>query len=87
MQKTYRNTHKFTPEQEQDYLWAQFDQIWPQHEPEMEQRTLAFELAEVERKAIQLAIEHALGNQSKAARELGMGRTLLIHKLKKYDLI
>jgi DNA-binding protein Fis len=33
-----------------------------------------------------LALETNCGNQSKAARQLGMGRTLLIHKIKKYEL-
>lgn len=85
MEQTYKEIKKYTPQQEQDMLWSMFDDLWPEHEVEVE-RTLASELADVERKAIYLALENTNWNQSKAARQLGMGRTLLIHKIKKYEL-
>ena len=85
MERTYKDIKKYTPQQEQDMLWSMFDDIWPQHDGEV-QRTLASELADVERKAIVLALESHDNNQSRAARALGMGRTLLIHKIKKYEL-
>jgi transcriptional regulator with GAF, ATPase, and Fis domain len=83
----YKDIKEYTQKQEQDMLWSMFDDIWPQHQFEdIEERTLASELADVERKAIVLALESNCWNQSKAARQLGMGRTLLIHKMKKYEL-
>ena len=85
MEQTYKEIKQYTPQQEQDMLWSMFDDLWPEHEIEVE-RTLTAELADVERKAIVLALETNCGNQSKAARQLGMGRTLLIHKIKKYEL-
>tara|TARA_B110000503_G_scaffold47944_1_gene78025 strand:+ start:1513 stop:1770 length:258 start_codon:yes stop_codon:yes gene_type:complete len=77
---------KFTYKEEQECLWQMLDDIWPKHEPEDKDRTLQAELADVERKAIALALDQFDYNQTKAARELGMGRTLLIHKIKKYQL-
>jgi transcriptional regulator with PAS, ATPase and Fis domain len=44
------------------------------------------ELESIERERITHALELAEGNRSKAAAALGIGRTLLIHKIKKYDL-
>ena len=84
-----KTTYKDFPSNatEQDMLWTMMDEIWPQHQQDTTPRTLGEELAEVERKAIVLALEHHCNNQSQAARSLGMGRTLLIHKMKKYDLM
>ncbi len=44
------------------------------------------ELESIERERITHALELAESNRSKAAKALGIGRTLLIHKIKKYDL-
>ena len=44
------------------------------------------ELENIERERIVNALELAEGNRSKAAAALGIGRTLLIHKIKKYNL-
>lgn len=44
------------------------------------------ELESIERERITHALELAEGNRSKAAAALGIGRTLLIHKIKKYSL-
>jgi sigma-54 dependent transcriptional regulator, acetoin dehydrogenase operon transcriptional activator AcoR len=43
-------------------------------------------LENIERERIVNALELAEGNRSKAAAALGIGRTLLIHKIKKYSL-
>ena len=48
--------------------------------------TLSQELAELERKRIQWALQTANNNKTHASKRLGIGRTLLIHKCKKYGL-
>ena len=45
-----------------------------------------FPLAEIERQAVVRALEISANNVSKAARALGLNRTTLYRKLKKYDL-
>lgn len=57
--------------------------------PEMDSTTSLnqdFNLEEVEKVAIQHAIKKHNGNLSKAARELGLGRTTLYRKMNKYGL-
>ncbi len=44
-------------------------------------------LAEHERQLVIIALEKAQGNQSRAARALGIGRDALRYKMKKYDLL
>jgi len=44
-------------------------------------------LAEHERQMVVMALEKAQGNQSQAARVLGIGRDALRYKMKKYDLL
>ena len=51
-----------------------------------EQLNLPNELEALERSRIRDALINHNDNRSKAAAELGIGRTLLIHKIKKYDL-
>ena len=51
-----------------------------------EQIALPNELEALERSRIREALMSHKDNRSKAAAELGIGRTLLIHKIKKYDL-
>ena len=46
--------------------------------------TLPDELAELERKRIQWALQTANNNKTHASKRLGIGRTLLIHKCKKH---
>ena len=48
--------------------------------------TAIFPLAEIERQAVVRALEISANNVSKAARALGLNRTTLYRKLKKYDL-
>ena len=49
--------------------------------------TLPEEIAVLEKKRITNALEHNEGNRTKTADQLGIGRTNLIAKLKKYDLL
>jgi DNA-binding NtrC family response regulator len=48
--------------------------------------SLKTRIDEIERRAIITALEHAGGNQSRAARELGISRRALIYKLERYGL-
>ena len=70
--------------QEQDALWEALDvfDIVKENFPE----ALNERLAQVEQDAIVDALYKTQGNQKQAAEKLGMGRTLLIHKIKKYNL-
>ena len=47
---------------------------------------LAEELAEIEQQRIADALNMSNGNRTHAASYLGIGRTLLIHKIKKYNI-
>ena len=48
---------------------------------------LLAELSHIEKDRIQAALLHCEGNRTKTAKELGIGRTLLLHKIKKYNLL
>ena len=48
--------------------------------------TVIEELELIEKSRIKNALECNNGNRSHAAKQLGIGRTLLIHKIKKYQL-
>lgn len=48
--------------------------------------TLTEELESIEKSRIKNALEGNDGNRTRAAKDLGIGRTLLIHKIKKYNL-
>ena len=47
---------------------------------------LADEVEELEQHRIRDALEMSKGNKTHAASYLGIGRTLLLHKIKKYEL-
>ena len=68
-----------------DEIWEQtaFGEVMP---PEV-QYSLCGELAQIERKRITNALKLASGNQTKAAQSLNIGRTALIAKMKKYNLV
>jgi len=66
---------------EQQALWDAMDYF-----DTVEQPNLPNELEQLERNRIREALFTNSDNRSKAAAELGIGRTLLIHKIKKYDL-
>ena len=69
---------------EQDYLWEQLEEMWPTDSKV--KQSLSEEIEEFERKRITMALDLSNGNKTHASKELGIGRTLLIHKCKKYRL-
>jgi len=70
--------------EEQDYIFEQLDSMQSRWCPS---KPLNVELEEIEKSRIINALAMFSGNRTKAADELGIGRTLLIHKLKKYNLV
>jgi transcriptional regulator with PAS, ATPase and Fis domain len=69
---------------EQDFFYDVFEELangWCPSKP------LNIELAEIEKQRVESALAEHDNNRTKAAEHLGIGRTLLIHKIKKYDLI
>ncbi len=66
---------------EQEWLWEQLD-FFDQDEP----IGLLDEIAILEEQRIREALKEYNYNRTHAARNLGIGRTLLIHKIKKYDI-
>lgn len=69
---------------EQDEFFEAFDEIWPVGE--VVQESLPQELKVIEIKRIKLALEQEK-NHTHAARSLGIGRTNLLAKMKKYNLV
>lgn len=70
---------------EQNELWQALDQAFDDYPAEPDTiKPLPQELAELERKRIQWALQTANNNKTHASKRLGIGRTLLIHKCKKY---
>lgn len=69
---------------EQDSVWdlmvSHFDDVLPL------ETNLAQEVKDLEKSRITLALDKNSGNRTKAAKMLGIGRTLLLHKIKKYNL-
>lgn len=69
---------------EQDSVWdlmvSHFEDVLPL------ETNLAQEVNDLEKSRITLALDQNSGNRTKAAKMLGIGRTLLIHKIKKYNL-
>ena len=63
-----------------------FDELWGPIIIDTSPVTLPQEIAVLEQKRISLALDNNHGNRTKAAEELGLGRTNLIAKLKKYKL-
>ena len=66
---------------EQEWLWEQldfFDQVEPVGLPD--------EIAKLEESRIREALKEYNNNKTHAAKNLGIGRTLLIHKIKKYEI-
>jgi transcriptional regulator of acetoin/glycerol metabolism len=74
---------------EQAYFFDMFEDMWGSHGevlPEDIQYSLSAELEELERERIINALKLAVGNQTKAAVLLDIGRTTLLAKMKKYNL-
>ena len=71
---------------EQDFIWQSLDEAFPAV-PVVYKTDLNEELSNLERGCIENALEAVDGNQTKAANMLSIGRTCLIAKMKKYELI
>ena len=71
---------------EQDYIWDALDDAFPAV-PVVYKTDLNEELSKLERGCIENALEAVEGNQTKAADMLSIGRTCLIAKMKKYEII
>jgi|TARA_B100000282_G_scaffold294807_1_gene272700 transcriptional regulator with PAS, ATPase and Fis domain len=69
---------------EQDDFYKAFDEMWPVSDDVQE--SLPEELKIIEIKRIKLALEMEK-NHTHAARSLGIGRTNLLAKMKKYNLV
>ena len=69
---------------EQDFFYDAFEELasgWCPSKP------LNEELKEIEKERVESALAEHNNNRTKAAAQLCIGRTLLIHKIKKYDLV
>ena len=71
---------------EQDLLWDSLDDAFPAV-PVVYKTDLNEELETIERGCIKNALEAVDGNRTKAANMLNIGRTCLIAKMKKYEII
>ena len=71
----------------QDEFFDAFDELWGPIIHEMHPVTLPEEIAVLEKKRIATALELNEGNRTRTADQLGIGRTNLIAKLGKYDLL
>lgn len=71
---------------EQDLLWDSLDDAFPAV-PVVYKTDLNEELETLERGCIKNALDAVDGNRTKAADMLSIGRTCLIAKMKKYELI
>lgn len=67
---------------EQDWIYNSIDD-WFTTVCEM---PLSKEVEMLEKNRIENALYETKGNRSRAAKRLGIGRTLLLHKIKKYQL-
>tara|TARA_B110000046_G_scaffold8595_1_gene8730 strand:- start:5920 stop:6153 length:234 start_codon:yes stop_codon:yes gene_type:complete len=69
---------------EQDYLWAALDDL---KQPPRETLKLPEAVTELETEEISHALAVHKGNRTRAADALGIGRTNLIAKMRKYELV
>lgn len=73
---------------EQDYIWDALDDLFPRADTSIVYKTdLNAQLETLERGCIENALKSVDGNQTKAADMLNIGRTCLIAKMKKYEII
>tara|TARA_Y100000114_G_C11760806_1_gene329561 strand:- start:1953 stop:2168 length:216 start_codon:yes stop_codon:yes gene_type:complete len=63
-----------------------FEQICDAFDDNDNDICLSAEVEKLEKDHIQLALAQHQKNRTRAAKQLGIGRTLLIHKIKKYNL-
>lgn len=79
---------KFNNMTEQDALWNCMVETFPNTIPEQLYKTdLKKDLENIEQDSIKNALEVNNGNRTKAADMLSLGRTCLIAKMKKYELV
>ena len=71
---------------EQDLIWQSLDDAFPAV-PVVYKTDLKLELETLERGSIENALDASEGNRTKAANMLSIGRTCLIAKMKKYELV
>tara|TARA_B100001057_G_scaffold482520_1_gene558006 strand:+ start:8500 stop:8733 length:234 start_codon:yes stop_codon:yes gene_type:complete len=69
---------------EQDYIWAALDDLQP---APRETLKLPKAVTELETEEISHALAVHKGNRTRAANALGIGRTNLIAKMRKYEMI
>ncbi len=70
-----------------DGMWDLLEEVFPTGGSEDLHKTdLAKDVAKLEIESIQSALGACEGNQTKTAKMLGLGRTNLIAKLKKYNI-
>ena len=69
---------------EQEYFYNMFNEMWPYS---LEPIDLKTEVEKYEIDSITDALMKFEGNQTKAANALSIGRTCLIAKMKKYDIV
>jgi|TARA_B110000285_G_scaffold128687_1_gene144943 transcriptional regulator with GAF, ATPase, and Fis domain len=74
-------------QKETDAIWDMIQDLWPSANDNEAPNSLTTEMELFERSRLIQALEYHDWNQSKAAKELGIGRTNLIAKIKKYKLI
>ena len=73
---------------EQDVIWNSMCEAFPSaRQEDLFKTDLKLEVETLERSSIETALILAEGNRTKAANMLSIGRTCLIAKMKKYELI
>lgn len=72
---------------EQDAMWELLEETFPGSKEHNLVINLPNEIAELERTKLIQVLEFHDWNKSRAAKDLGIGRTNLIAKIKKYELI
>lgn len=80
--------NNFNGMSEQDALWNCLVDTFPLTSSEQVYKTdLKKDLEDIEQDSIRNALEASNGNRTKAANMLSLGRTCLIAKMKKYELV
>ena len=72
---------------EQDAIWNMLEEQFPAANDNGAPSTLTTEMELFETSRLIQALDYHDWNQSRAAKELGIGRTNLIAKIKKYNLV
>ena len=79
---------KFNNMTEQDALWNCMVEVFPESELSQFGKTdLKKDLETIEHDSIKNALEVHEGNRTKAAELLSLGRTCLIAKMRKYEIV